>query len=121
MNIAFIEAETDNSIYENAELCIDLSDFLGSIQFRVITNSEEAKALAFNILDQLNINNMFINYTVHTIIHYKNIDMSLFFKLASINYDMYNKFVKEQNKQNTKDPEIKILGFDEYLNENQKE
>ena len=51
----------------------------------------------------------------------KNIDMSLFFKLASINYDMYNKFVKEQNKQNTKDPEIKILGFDEYLNENQKE
>ena len=53
--------------------------------------------------------------------NYKNIDMSLFFKLASINYDMYNKFVKEQNKQNTKDPEIKILGFDEYLNENQKE
>ncbi len=78
MNIAFIEAETDNSIYENAELCIDLSDFLGSIQFRVITNSEEAKALAFNILDQLNINNMFINYTVHTIIHYKNIDMWCF-------------------------------------------
>ena len=53
--------------------------------------------------------------------NYNNIDMSLFFKLASINYDMYNKFVKEQNKQNTKDPEIKILGFDEYLNENQKE
>ena len=25
--------------------------------------------------------------------------------------------IKDQNKQNTKDPEIKILGFDEYLNE----
>ena len=46
-----------------------------------------------------------------------NIDMSLFFKLASINYDSYNKMIKDQNKQNTKDPEIKILGFDEYLNE----
>jgi hypothetical protein len=46
-----------------------------------------------------------------------NIDMSLFFKLASINYDSYNKMIKEQNKQNTKDPEIKILGFDEYLKE----
>ena len=50
-----------------------------------------------------------------------NIDMSLFFKLASINYDMYNKIVKDQNKQNTKDPEIKILGLDEYLTENMKE
>ena len=46
-----------------------------------------------------------------------NIDMSLFFKLANINYDSYNKMIKDQNKQNTKDPEIKILGFDEYLNE----
>ena len=46
-----------------------------------------------------------------------NIDMSLFFKLASINYDSYNKMIKDQNKQNTKDPEIKILGFDEYLSE----
>lgn len=50
-----------------------------------------------------------------------NIDMSSFFKLASINYDMYNKMVKDQNKQNTKDPEIKLLKFDEYLNENAKE
>ena len=49
--------------------------------------------------------------------HLANIDMSLFFKLASINYDSYNKMIKDQNKQNTKDPEIKILGFDEYLNE----
>ena len=46
-----------------------------------------------------------------------NIDMSLFFKLANINYDSYNKMIKDQNKQNTKDPEIKILGFDEYLKE----
>ena len=50
----------------------------------------------------------------------KNIDMSLFFKLANINYDMYNKMIKDQNKQNTKDPEIKILQLDEYLNENMK-
>ena len=49
------------------------------------------------------------------------IDMSQFFNLASINYDMYNKMIKDQNKQNTKDPEIKILRFDEYLNENKKE
>ena len=41
----------------------------------------------------------------------------MFFKLASINYDIYNKMVKDQNKQNTKDPEIKILKFDEYLSE----
>ena len=51
----------------------------------------------------------------------ENIDMSMFFKLASINYDMYSKIVKDQNKQNTKDPEIKILGLDEYLTENMKE
>ena len=51
----------------------------------------------------------------------ENIDMSMFFKLASINYDMYNKIIKDQNKQNTKDPEIKILGLDEYLTENVKE
>ena len=50
----------------------------------------------------------------------RNIDMSLFFKLASINYDMYNKMIKDQNKQNTKDPEIKIIGFEEYLNEHAK-
>ena len=49
-----------------------------------------------------------------------NIDMSLFFKLASINYDMYNKMIKDQNKQNTKDPEIKLIGFEEYLNEHAK-
>ena len=35
----------------------------------------------------------------------------MFFKLASINYDIYNKMIKDQNKQNTKDPEIKILKF----------
>lgn len=46
-----------------------------------------------------------------------NIDKSMFFKLASINYDIYNKMIKDQNKQNTKDPEIKILKFDEYLSE----
>ena len=49
-----------------------------------------------------------------------NIDISLFFKLESINYYMYNKIVKDQNKQNTKDPEIKIVGLDEYLTENMK-
>ena len=75
MDIAFIETETDNSLYENAEFCIEISDFLGFMQFKAITNFEEAKAMAFNILSQLNSNNMFINYTVHTIIHYKNIDM----------------------------------------------
>jgi len=50
-----------------------------------------------------------------------NIDMSLFFKLASINYDNYNKMIKDENKKNTLDPQVKIIGLSEYLKEYGKE
>ena len=50
-----------------------------------------------------------------------NIDISLFFKLASINYDAYNKMIKDENKKNTKEPTVKIIEFNDYLNENIKE
>ena len=43
------------------------------------------------------------------------IDMSLFFKLASINYDVYNKMIMNENKKNTIAPQVKIIGLDEYL------
>ena len=46
-----------------------------------------------------------------------NIDLSLFFKLASINYDAYNKMIKDENKKNTKEPTVKIIEFNDYLNE----
>lgn len=49
------------------------------------------------------------------------IDMSLFFKLASINYDNYNKMIKDENKKNTLDPQVKIIGLSEYLKEYGKE
>ena len=51
----------------------------------------------------------------------KDIDMSLFFKLGSINYDIFNKMIKEQNKKNTIDPQVKIIGLNEYLKEYNKE
>lgn len=51
----------------------------------------------------------------------KDIDMSLFFKLGSINYDVFNKMIKEQNKKNTIDPQVKIIGLNEYLKEYNKE
>ncbi len=44
------------------------------------------------------------------------IDMSLFFKLASINYDVYNKMIMNENKKNKTAPQVKIIGLDEYLN-----
>ena len=50
-----------------------------------------------------------------------NVDMSLFFKLSSINYEMFSKMIKEQNKKNTIDPQVKIIGLSEYLLENNKE
>ena len=50
----------------------------------------------------------------------KSIDMSLFFKLASINYEVYNKMIKDENKKNTLDPQVKIIGLSEYLKENNK-
>ena len=46
-----------------------------------------------------------------------NIDMSLFSKLASINYEIFNKMIKEQNKKNTLDPQVKIVGLNGYLQE----
>ena len=49
------------------------------------------------------------------------IDMSLFFKLGSINYEIFNKMIKEQNKKNTIDPQVKIIGLNEYLKEYNKE
>ena len=51
----------------------------------------------------------------------KDIDMSLFFKLGSINYEVFNKNIKEQNKKNTIDPQVKIIGLNEYLKEYNKE
>ena len=50
-----------------------------------------------------------------------NIDMSAFFKLSSINYEMFSKMVKEQNKKNTIDPQVKIIGLIDYLKENNKD
>ena len=50
-----------------------------------------------------------------------NIDMSAFFKLSSINYEMFSKMIKEQNKKNTIDPQVKILGLIDYLKENNKD
>ena len=49
------------------------------------------------------------------------IDMSLFWKLASINFENFNKIIKEQNKKNTLDPQVKIIGLNSYLNEYSKE
>ena len=46
-----------------------------------------------------------------------NIDMSLFSKLASINYEIFNKMIKEQNKKNTLDPQVRIIGLNGYLQE----
>ena len=43
--------------------------------------------------------------------------MSLFSKLVSINYEIFNKMIKEQNKKNTIDPQVKIIGLNEYLQE----
>ena len=50
-----------------------------------------------------------------------NIDMSAFFKLSSINYEMFSKMIKEQNKKNTIDPQVKIIGLVDYLKENNKD
>ena len=50
-----------------------------------------------------------------------NIDMSAFFKLSSINYEMFSKMIKEQNKKNTIDPQVKIIGLIDYLKENNKD
>ena len=50
-----------------------------------------------------------------------NVDKSLFFKLLNINYEMFSKMTKEQNKKNTLDPQVKIIGLSEYLVENNKE
>ena len=55
--------------------------------------------------DKKNMNNM------------NNMDLSLFFKLASINYDAYNKMIKDENKKNTKEPTVKIIEFNDYLTE----
>ena len=51
----------------------------------------------------------------------EDIDMSLFWKLASINFENFNKIIKEQNKKNTLDPQVKIIGLNSYLNEYSKE
>lgn len=45
------------------------------------------------------------------------IDMSLFFKLASIDYDIYNKMIINENKKKTIAPQVKIIGLNEYLKE----
>ena len=50
-----------------------------------------------------------------------NIDMSAFFQLSSINYEMFSKMIKEQNKKNTIDPQVKIIGLIDYLKENNKD
>jgi hypothetical protein len=50
-----------------------------------------------------------------------NIDLTQFFNLININYDVFNKMIKEQNKKNSIDPLVKIVGLNEYLNENEKE
>ena len=49
------------------------------------------------------------------------IDMSMFWKLASINFENFNKIIKEQNKKNTIDPQVKIIGLNAYLDEFSKE
>ena len=49
------------------------------------------------------------------------VDMSLFSKLASINFEIFNKMVKEQNKKNTIDPQVKIMELNAYLQEYSKE
>ena len=41
------------------------------------------------------------------------IDMSLFFKLANINYDTFYKNINLQNEKYRKDPKIKIITLDE--------
>ena len=45
------------------------------------------------------------------------IDMSLFFKLANIDYDIYNKMIMNENKKKTIAPQVKIIGLNEYLKE----